>query len=224
MGITMGFQLSIVAIGSLVLQYAINGLGSDAVAAYTVSMRVDMMAVAPLQSIGLGMATYVAQNRGARQWPRIRVGVFRMSLVSAGVALVMGAVIVLFGIKIVGLFVGADEPDVLAMSHQFLLVNGPLYAFLGMVFFFRNTVQGLGNTTVPTIAGLLELVIRSSVALLLVPHLGFLACVLAGPSAWIGALLVIVPAWFYHRKDLKRKEADATSPIDMPLLAEPSRV
>ncbi|MFT4110637.1 MATE family efflux transporter [Propionicimonas sp.] len=206
-GLTMGFQMSVIAIGAVVLQYGINTLGADAVAAFTAAMRVDQVAVAPLASVGVAMTTYVAQNRGAGQWWRIRVGVFRISIVAAGLALVLGVVIWLAGTRIVELFVGPGQDRVVGMAHQYLIVNSALYAVLAMVFLLRNTIQGLGATTVPTIAGFAELGVRSLVGLFLVERIGFLGACLAAPLAWVGALLPIAIAWFLERRRLLRYDA-----------------
>jgi putative MATE family efflux protein len=208
-GLAVGFQMSVIAIGAVVLQYGINQLGTQAVAAFTAAMRVDQVAVAPLASVGVAMTTYVAQNRGAGQWWRIRVGVFRISIVAAGLALALGLVIVTLGTDIVELFVGPGEAAVVGMAHRYLVINSSLYAVLAMLFLLRNAIQGLGSTGVPTVAGFMELVVRSAVGLFLVERIGFLGACLAAPLAWVGALLPVVVAWFVHRARLVRAEADA---------------
>jgi putative MATE family efflux protein len=211
LGLAMGFQMSIIAIGALVLQYAINGLGADAVAAYTVAMRVDQVAVTPLSSFGVSIATFTAQNRGAFQWRRIRVGVFRTTMVSLGVALVLGALILAFGTSVVRVFVGAGEDEVVAMAHQYLIINGCLYVFLALVFLLRNVIQGLGVSSVPTVAGVMELLFRTAAGLILVAQVGFLGACLAAPLAWLGALIPIVPAWYFWRRRLIRLEAEGAA-------------
>jgi putative MATE family efflux protein len=216
-GLPMGFQMSVIAIGALVLQLAVNGLGAVTVAAFTASMRVDQLAVAPLNSFGVAMVTYVAQNRGARQWHRIRVGAFRASAVAAGTAVVLGAVLVAFAAPIVGLFVGPDQDEVLGMARTYFLVNGGLYPVLALLFVLRNIVQGMGMSSVPTIAGVLELVMRSAAAILLVRHLGFLGVALAAPLAWFGALAPVAIAWARQRRLLaEREQLDV---VDAPLVA-----
>ncbi len=202
LGLTMGFQMSVIAVGSLILQFAINGLGSDAVAAFTAALRVDQTASAPLSSFGLGIATFVAQNRGARQWGRIRIGVFRTLMVVIGVAIALGVVIILFGSQIVRLFVGSNEPGISQMAHQYLIINGTLYIFLALLFLLRNTIQGLGLTAVPTLAGVMELIFRALAGLILVAHLGFLGACLASPLAWMGALIPVGIAWVVERRRL----------------------
>ncbi len=217
LGITMGFQMSVIAVGSLMLQYGTNGLGADAVAAFTSAARIDQLAAAPLNSFGLAMATYVAQNRGARQWRRIRVGTFRISLVAMGVAVVLGLVNITLGEPITRLFVGDGEEQVVAWSHQYLVVQGSLYVILALVFVVRNAIQGLGATGVPTIAGFLELAMRGTAGLVLIDHLGFLGVSLAAPLAWVGALVPLSIAWFVRRRHLieaERLEAEKAERLE----------
>ncbi|QAY69931.1 MATE family efflux transporter [Xylanimonas protaetiae] len=218
-GLPMGFQMSVIAVGALVLQLSVNGLGATAVGAFTAASRVDQLAVAPLNSFGVAMVTFAAQNRGAREWARIRVATFRTSLVAAGVALVLGAVLVAFSQPVIGLFVGPDQPEVMAMGRTFFLVSGGLYPVLALLFVLRNVVQGMGLSTVPTIAGALELVMRAAAALFLVGHLGFLGVAWAAPLAWFGALTPVALAWFRQRRkllDLERTEAPASAQVPSP--------
>jgi Na+-driven multidrug efflux pump len=211
LGLTMGFQMSVIAIGAVVLQYGINRLGAEAVAAFTAAMRVDQAAVAPLASVAVAMTTYTAQNFGAGQWWRIRVGVFRMSLVAAGLAIVLGGIITVFGTDIVRLFVGTGADRVVAMAHQYLVLNGSLYAVLALLFVVRNSLQGLGATVVPTIAGFMELALRSIAGLILIAHWGFLGACLAAPLAWVAALVPLLIAWGVERARLVRLEGAVTS-------------
>lgn len=211
-GLAMGFQMSVIAIGAVVLQYAINGLGSEAVAAFTAAMRVDQIAVAPLSSFGVALTTYVAQNRGAGQWARIRIGVWRTSVVTWFLAIVLGGVIILLGSPIVRLFVGDGEPGVVAYAHDYLIVQGALYPILASLFVLRYAIQGLGATAVPTFAGFMELVFRSVAGLVLVAPLGFLGIALAAPLAWVGALIPVAFSWFAWRRALMGQPDGAPEP------------
>ena len=209
LGLTLGFQMSVIAIGAAVLQYGINKLGTEAVAAFTAAIRVDQVAVIPLASVGVAMSTYVAQNRGAGQWWRIRFGVFRISLFAVALALSLGAGITIFGTDIARLFVGQGEDHIVALTHQYLILNGSLYSVLAILFLLRNALQGLGATAVPTIAGFMELVARSAVGLLLIERIGFLGACLAAPLAWVAALLPVAISWGIHRRRMLRAEVDA---------------
>ncbi|WP_454293702.1 MATE family efflux transporter [Salana multivorans] len=210
-GLPMGFQMLIIAIGTLVLQYAINGLGSGAVAAFTAGSRVDALAMAPLQAFGMAVATYAAQNRGAAAWSRIGRGVTQTAWLAAGVAIVVGVACIAWGDRIIASFTSADahSDEIIATAHTMLLVNGSLYAVLALLFVFRAALQGLGHTGTPTLSGLVELFLRSAAALVLVDALGFLGAVLAAPLAWFGGLVPLWWAWERRRRELATR-ADGT--------------
>ncbi|WP_188037435.1 MULTISPECIES: MATE family efflux transporter [unclassified Actinotalea] len=201
-GVPMGFQMSIIAIGTLAVQVRLNQLGPDAVAAYTTAARVDGLAVALLQSLGLAVSTFVAQNHGAGRPDRIRTGVVQAVWMSVAGSVALGAVLVTGGSAIVALFVGEGEERVVAMAAQFLMVNGVLYAFLGVLFVLRGALQGLGRTLVPTATGVLELVMRVGAAVVLGAAFGFTGVIWANPLAWLGAVALLVPAYVRAHRSL----------------------
>jgi putative MATE family efflux protein len=202
LGLTLGFQMSVIATGAAILQYGVNKLGPDTVAAFTVALRVDQMAVAPLASVGVAMTTYVAQNRGAARNRRIRVGVFRMTLITTALGILLGGIIYLWGEPMVRLFVGDQADAVVQMAHRYLVINSALYWLLAILFLLRNAVQGLGSTAIPTLAGVMELLVRSVVGLLLIGQIGFLGVCIAAPLAWFFALLPVLVAWVVLRRRL----------------------
>lgn len=206
-GLAMGFQMSVIAIGAVVLQGAINGLGADAVAATTAAMRIDQLATAVLSSFGVAITTFVAQNHGAAQWRRIRQGVLHTSILTWIIALILGVTLLAFGSSIAQLFIGAGEPAIVKLAHDYLRVQAVFYPILASIFVLRNSIQGLGSTFVPTVAGFMELLLRAGSGLLLVGPLGYLGVALAAPLAWFGALIPIVFAWFGQRRSLRAKES-----------------
>ncbi|PJI91167.1 MATE family efflux transporter [Luteimicrobium subarcticum] len=225
-GLPMGFQASIIAIGALVVQVTLNELGSDAVAAYTAASRVDQLAVALLASLGLAVSTFVAQNHGALRPDRIRAGVLQATAMSVAGAVVLGAVLIAWGSDIVRLFLGGGEEQVVDMAAWYLTVNGAMYAVLGVLFVLRGALQGLGRTLVPTLSGVLELVMRIAAALTLGAAFGYRGVVWSNPLAWIGSVLLLVPAYAVcHRALGRRSLADdvrlaADVPVDEPLVLD----
>ncbi|MBB1508811.1 MATE family efflux transporter [Tessaracoccus sp. MC1756] len=211
LGLTLGFQMSIIAIGAALLQFGINGLGTDAVAAFTAAMRVDQVAVIPLATVGVAMTTYVAQNAGGRQWRRILTGVRQSLLLAMGMALVLGVAIFFGGTLMVRMFLGEGEPQVVDMAHRYLVINAALYAILAVLFVIRHVIQGLGSTMAPTMAGVLELVARGVIGLFVVPHVGFIAVILAAPAAWVAALIPLLIAWRYQHRRLVVAEREAAA-------------
>ena len=192
----MAFQMSIIAIGALILQFALNGLGAVSVAAYTAAQKIDTIATMPINSLGAAMSTYSAQNYGANKIERIRKGVFQCILMSVSFSIIMGLVNIFAGSKLAAIFVGSGEKEVLSLARTYLSINGTFYFILALLFIYRFTLQGLGKGLVPTIAGVMELVMRTASALLLVNSFGFAGACMANPLAWLGALIPLAVAYY----------------------------
>lgn len=204
LGLPMGFQASIIAIGALAVQVALNTLGADAVAAYTTASRVDGLAVALLQSLGLAVSMYAAQNLGARRPDRIRRGVVEAVWMSVIAGIVLGVLLVFFGTFMVRLFVGDGSDEVVRLAALMLVVNGVSYIALGVLFVLRGALQGLGHTLIPTVTGVVELAMRVGAAVVLGAMFGFVGVAWSNPLAWIGAVVVLVPAYVHAHRALGR--------------------
>lgn len=202
LGLPMGFQSSIIAIGAIVLQAALNSLGAMSVAAYTASQKIDMVATMPMASFGMTMATYAAQNYGARKFERIRQGVKQCCIMSVSFSVAVGLIIILAGHKLVEIFVGPGHPEVIKLAQTYLVINSVMYFVLAFLFIFRFTLQGLGQSFVPTFAGVMELVMRIFAAIILADYLGFAGVCLANPLAWLGACIPLTIAYVMSVKKL----------------------
>ena len=190
-GIPMGFQMSVLTLGIIAVQYVLNGLGSIAIAAYTTAVRVDQLASQSLLALGAAVATYTAQNFGAKKMSRIRdgarAGIFIIFIIS-----VLCAVFILTcGEFVVGLFMDVPNEEVIRLAMQYLHVIIIFFFFLGMLLLYRNILQGMGNVMAPLFSGLAELIMRVLAAFILVSPLGFLGICLASPVAWIAASIVL---------------------------------
>ncbi len=201
-GLPMGFQASIIAIGAIAVQVRLNDLGSSAVAAYTAATRVDGLAVALLASLGLAVSMFVAQNHGAQRPDRIRQGVVQGVWISLIGSVVLAVVLIAAGSPIIRLFVGEGEERVVSAATTYLVVNGSLYVVLGVLFVLRGALQGLGHTVIPTITGVIELVMRVGAAIVLGAAFGFTGVVWGNPLAWIGAVAILIPAYLRARNHL----------------------
>jgi putative MATE family efflux protein len=217
-GLPMGFQASIIAIGTLTVQVALNELGADAVAAYTTASRVDSLAVAFLASLGLAASMFTAQNLGGHRPDRIRRGVVQATWMSLGTAVAIGVPFILFGEQLVRLFVGEGSDEVVAAAALMLEVDGWTYFSLAVLFVLRGALQGLGHTLIPTITGVIELVMRVAAAIVLGSMFGFVGVVWSNPLAWFGAVLLLIPAYLREHRRLGRmrvepRTATPTTPI-----------
>ena len=202
-GFPMGFQTSIIAIGAVVVQGALNGLGAVAVAATSAAMRVDSIAVMPMMSFGVAMAAYTAQNYGARKFSRIAEGVKKCIYMSCSFSIAIAVILVLFGTDVMYLFIGDGHQQIIDYGQQFFIISGGCYWILSLLFIFRFTLQGLGQSFVPTVAGVMELIMRIFAAVFLVDILGYIGVCMASPLAWIGACIPLAISFYITRKKLR---------------------
>ncbi|WP_195701224.1 MATE family efflux transporter [Companilactobacillus futsaii] len=199
----MGFQSSIIAIGSIILQVMLNTLGANAVAAYTVAGRVEQIATLPAFSFGLALVNYTAQNLGAKKFQRILRGVRDGIIISVSSSLLIGGLLIVFGRAISHLFMNGTQNAVLNLVQIYYYFNGSTYFILSILFIVRYTLQGLGNQKAPTIAGIAELLMRVFAGVVLVHFFGFYGAAMANPLAWSGSVLVLVSTWNFQIKKLK---------------------
>ena len=203
MGLPMALQFSITAIGSVVIQTAVNTLGSDIVAAVTAAMKISVMLTQPLETLGLTMATYGGQNLGAMKIDRIFKGLKMSYLIGFVYCAVILLFVYLFSDLLALLFINASETMIMACIKQYLMFNAVCYYILSILFILRNLLQGLGYSFLAMFGGVAEMIARCIVAFCFVSQLGFMAICIANPLAWIFADIVFISAWIYKKKELK---------------------
>lgn len=212
MGVPMGLQFSITAIGSVILQSAVNTLGSSSVAAMTAGSKIGMLFTCPFDALGSTMATYAGQNTGAGRMDRIgegiKAGIFMGSVYSI-IALILTY---LFSNQIALLFVDQAETAIMSDIRMFLIGNGLFYIPLTLVNTIRYLIQGMGFSKFALLAGVFEMIARAVAGFMLVPKFGFIAACLASPLAWIMADIFLVPAYFYAVKKMS-KTFKKTEPV-----------
>ena len=204
MGIPMGLQYSITAIGSIILQTAVNGLGSVYVAAVATGQKLSMFFFIPYDALGATMATYCGQNVGARKLDRLDKGLRDCALLGFGYSLIAMAIMYICSPQLSLLFLDASEILIIQYTIQFMEITALTIFFLALVNIFRFAIQGMGFSQFAMLAGVLEMIARTAVAYLLVPSMGFMAVCLASPIAWILADLFLVPAAAHCIKRLKK--------------------
>ena len=202
LAIPMGFQSSIIAIGTITVQVALNTLGTTAVTAYTAASKIDNLMTMPSMSFGIAMATYTAQNFGANLVGRIKTGVRQCCLIAGAVSIALGVVNICAGKYLIMAFVGESAPEVISMAQIMLTINGICYVFLAILFVVRNTIQGLGRSFIPTLSGALELIVRIFAAIVLTAAWGFTGACLANSMAWISAMVLLVIGYFVVTRKL----------------------
>ena len=200
MGLPMGLQYSITAIGSILLQTAVNGLGANAMAAVTAGSKVYMLCACPYDAIGTTAATYAGQNLGAGKPERVHQGVRACTVLGVVYAAGIFLAMYFWGSQLCLMFLDTKDAAAVAaigvLSRQFLLTNLVFFVPLLFVNLLRFTIQGLGFSEFAVFAGVFEMVARGVFGLCLVPWLGFPAVCFASPAAWVMADLFLFPAYY----------------------------
>ena len=201
----MGMQYSITAVGGVILQTAVNGLGSSCVAAMTTGSRIAGFFLVMFDALGSAMATFGGQNIGAKKLDRVSKGLFTASTIGMIYSILAGAVLMLFGEKLALIFVDSTETEIIANIVIYLRIESGFYFLLLLVCCVRFTIQGMGFSGFAVFAGVLEMIARTLVALVLVPLFGFTGVCFASPVAWIMADVFLVPAFFHAKKKLQQR-------------------
>lgn len=207
-GIPMAIQSSIISIGTIIIQTAVNSFGSTVVAANTAAAKVEQLVMQPPISFGITMATYCAQNLGAGNIDRIKEGVKKCVVINIILGLVAGFVLIFHGSSFTNLFISDSNPEVIAYAKQYLSTVGLFFIPLSLIFIYRNALQGMGYTLVPMLSGIYELLARSIAAFTLPGVLGYLGICFAGPIAWLAAAIPLGLSYYSRINKLSNPCSD----------------
>lgn len=205
MGVPMGLQYSITAIGSVILQSATNTLGSDAVAAVTAAGRITGFLACPFDALGSTMATYGGQTVGAGKLDRLGTGLKSCVMLGAGYSVIAVLVAVFLGEPLATLFLDASEVSIIGNVRLFLICNTAFYFPLALVNIIRFLIQGMGFPTFAILAGVFEMAARTLAGFVLVPAFGFPGVCFGSPIAWVFADIFLIPAYFHVRRTLEKR-------------------
>ena len=205
-GLPMALQYSITAIGTMMVQSALNILGSTLVAAFTAASKIEQVVTQAYVAMGTTMATYGAQNIGAGNVPRIRQGFKACTILGIGYSLVAATFIMTVGKYMTYLFVSEDVDIIMSSVDIYLKCIGLFFIPLAIVNIYRNGIQGLGYGLLPMMAGVAELIGRGVVARIAARERSYLGVCLASPAAWVLAGGLLIAMYYYimnvHMKKL----------------------
>ena len=204
LGVPISLQFTITSIGSMVLQTAVNGFGSNVIAGFTAAGRVEQLTNIPMSGLGVGTMTFVSQNYGAGNYRRIINSVKKILLLDIIVSVVCSIILFVIGPSVVTLFMSEYNEQIMFAAKRYLLAIAECYSLVAVLFVFRNTLQGLGFTYSNMIAGAGELFGRIAVALIFTPLMGFDAICYAGPAAWLLADIPLVIIYLTKERKFKK--------------------
>lgn len=211
-GLSMGFMLAIVSMGTVILQFAINKLGYLIIAGHTAARKLSSFCTMPLITLALATATFVSQNRGADQKERIVKAVRYanwLSLIWSGLITV---VLFFTAPALVKLLSGSTETVVIENGANYLRINAPLYSVLGILLVLRNSLQGLGKKIVPLVSSVIELLGKIVFVVLLIPTLNYFGVIICEPVIW--CLMCAQLAFAFYTDPYIRKKKNPYEKVD----------
>ncbi|MCR5599924.1 MAG: MATE family efflux transporter [Ruminococcus sp.] len=209
-GLPMALMNSITAVGCMVIQYFVNGLGVAYTTAYSACSKFINLFMQPACTAGFAMSAFTSQNYGAGRFDRIREGLHVCIAIATAAYVLLGTVMVFFPEALARIMV--NNAETVSIAKTYLPICGIFLFGVDYLFVFRNGCQGFGKPLVPMISGIVEMALRISVIALFIPVLGFSATAYAEASAWIGALLLNMSAFEYTlnknlgHKSIRRNE------------------
>ena len=208
-GIPMALNYSLIAVGAMILQSAVNVFGSSVVAAFTAATKVEQIATQTLPTLGTTMATYCGQNLGAGKYNRIFQGMKYALFVGAAAGALASLICAGFGRYIVRLFLSNPTDTVISYATQYLKTVSCFFTFLVLVYLYRTSLQGLGKGIMPMISGIFEMFCRIAIVALLLKPYGYWCVRLASPIAWIGAGVPLMIYYIVWKSKVKKSHPDS---------------
>jgi len=203
-GFSMGFMLSIVYLGTVTLQRAINGLGYLVIAGHIAARKINSFCMMPMNTIAVAVSTIVSQNKGANQLSRIRKVVRYGNFITVIWGGFISAVLMFSSPVLIRLLSGSNESVIIENGSLYLMINSPFYIVVGMVFNFRLALQGIGEKIVPLVSSTIEFIGKIIFAFLLVPVLGYFGVIICEPIIWCLMFLQLLYS-FYTNPYISRK-------------------
>ena len=206
-GIPMAFFQSLLAVSFLILQSALNTLGSADMAAYTAASKMDTLVYQILGAFGTAVSTFVAQNYGKGEMGRIREGMMKSLQMTLTVSIALTAFVYLFGQWFMTLFVAPQESRILASGLRYMRTTSLFFVILGVNYVIRFALIGVGETIIPMAVGISEIATRAAVTFLLVRHIGFTGMTFASPACWLTSTgLCLACAPFMMKKSFAQRK------------------
>lgn len=204
-GASMGLMISLIGIGTLIMQGAINIFGEKTIVAHTAARKISEMYMLPITVLGAAAATISGQNYGAGEINRVRECVFKSTLITWIWAVIVVLVTWFFTPQLTRLVTGLSGSEIIGTVSRYLKFNTVCYFILGIVIVLRNALQGIGEKISPILSSLLELAGKFAVAWYLAPKMGYDGIIISEPLVWTGMAIILCIAFFTNKTIRNRK-------------------
>lgn len=207
-GLSMGFMLSLVSLGTVALQSAINTFGTKTIVAHTAARKITEIYMLMFGVCGTTMTTYCGQNLGSGQISRIKEGIRSVIVITWIWSAIMMIASYTIAPWLVHMVTGTSDSEIVQTATLYLKINTVFYFVPAMITVLRNSMQGIGDHTTPIISSMIELVGKVLIVIILVPHLDYMGIILAEPIVWI---LMVIPLIIKIKKNPVLKEKEITN-------------
>ena len=212
-GIPMALNYSITAIGTMILQGAVNIFGSSVVAAFTAASKVESLSTQTMPALGAAMATFCGQNLGAGKYDRIYKGMKKAVFICIIISFAASAICVFGGRFIVSWFVSNPSEEIFDYAMQYLNAISLFMLPLSWIYLYRSALQGLNRGLVPMLSGVVEMVCRTIVIAFTLKPFGYWAVRLASPITWLVTGILLIVAYVVWDKGNRKKGEDTEAPV-----------
>lgn len=207
-GVPIVFQNTMISIGGMILQSVVNSYGFLFVAGYTAANKLYGLLETAATSFGFAITTYTAQNLGAGDFKRIRKGMRSAVIMALVTSVVVSVIMLIFGRPVLRLFISNETgqvEEVLEIAYLYLSIMSCFLAVLYALHTYRSALQGLGNTVVPMLSGIMEFIMRTTAVMLLPRFVGEKGVFYAEVLAWAGAVVILVTSYYIVRGRTEKK-------------------
>ena len=211
-GVSMGLMISLVGIGTVLIQGAINNFGTQIIVAHSTARKISDMFMLPISVFGMAAATFSSQNYGAGKIDRVRKGILQATMITWGWSVIVIVITWIGTPFLVRLITGIDNPETIKVVVQYMKINTAWYFVLDIVLVFRNALQGVGDKITPIASSVLELVGKCLMAKFLAPKLGYFGIIINEPIVWIGMAVILTSGFLFNKTiGIKRHKTEGIS-------------
>lgn len=189
-GLSMGMMMSLVYFGTLALQIAINTLGTNTIVAHTAARKITEFFMLPFGVMSITMATYCGQNKGAREYKRIKIGIWQALYITWAWCAFILVLSYTISPQLVYLVTGTEISEIIDTAEKYLKINTIFYFVPAMICILRNAMQGIGDLITPIFSSFIELIGKVAIAFFLTPSIGYMGIIVSEPIVWV---LMVIP-------------------------------
>ena len=204
-GLSMGLMYAIVSVGSVILQGAVNSLGTSTITAHTAARKIDDIFMLPLSTASMSASTFTSQNFGAGKMDRVKKGIKYSILIAFAWSAFSVLVVLLFRRPLIVALTGTTDKTVISTASQYIIWNVSFFFVLSVLIILRSSLQGVGRKLVPVSGSVMELLLKVLASLVIAPQLGYFGICILEPVIWLVCSLMVIADYIVFIRQQEKK-------------------